>query len=204
MKLEIRELEKKDYQKAIQFAITGMHFDWYMDSSWVLNLYGRYFWYLEMTRATQIIAAYEGSELAGVLLAEIKGGDRKYRSFWKRLYVKVFDFLQNLYAKGGVDVYDEANKKLFSQYQKRNAPDGEILFLAANPELKIKGIGSLLLKELERREKGKKIYLYTDNACTYQFYERRGFTRAGEKAVELKIGDKAVNLTCLLYSKVLG
>lgn len=37
MKLEIRELDKRDYKKAIQFAVTGMHFDWYMDSKLLLK-----------------------------------------------------------------------------------------------------------------------------------------------------------------------
>ena len=28
--LEIKELRKQDYKKAIAFAIKGMHFDWYI------------------------------------------------------------------------------------------------------------------------------------------------------------------------------
>lgn len=202
MALEIRNLRKEDYKKAINFAITGMHFNWYMESRFLLNLYGRYFWYLEMTRATQVIAAYADDELAGVLLAEINGENRKYRSFWKSLYAKAFDILQNIFARGGVDVYDEANREMFLQYCKSNKPDGEIIFLAANPEIKIKGIGSLLLDEFERREKGKKIYLFTDNACTYQFYEHRGFERVGQRDVALNIGKRKVDLQCLLYSKI--
>ncbi|WP_129700265.1 GNAT family N-acetyltransferase [Anaerostipes caccae] len=201
MKLEIRELDKRDHNKAVQYAVKGMHFDWYMDSKLLLNLYGRYFWYLSLARATQVIAAYAGDMFAGVLLAEIKGEDKKYRSFWKSFYVKVFDVLQNLFAKGGSGVYDEANREMFTRYCKQTSPDGEILFLAANPEMKAKGTGSFLLNEFARREKGKNIYLYTDNACTYQFYERRGFQRAGEKDVILKIGHKKIDLQCFLYSK---
>lgn len=201
MGLEIRELQKKDYRQAIQFAITGMHFNWYMDNKFFLNLYGRYFWYLEMTRATQVIAVYNGDTFAGVLLAEIEGEPKKYRSFWKTLYVKFFDILQSLFAQSSVGIYDETNKEMFSQYCKTNSPDGEIIFLAANPEIKIKGIGSVLLKEFESRAKGKQIYLYTDNACTYQFYEHRGFERVGEKDIVLNLGKKKVNLQCLLYSK---
>ena len=33
MEIEITELKRKDYKKAIQFAIKGMHFDWYLDSN---------------------------------------------------------------------------------------------------------------------------------------------------------------------------
>lgn len=114
--------------------------------------------------------------------------------------MKVFDVLQNLFAKGGASVYEEANREMFLRYCKQNSPDGEILFLAANPEMKVKGKGSFLLNEFTRREKGKNIYLYTDNTCTYQFYEHRGFRRAGEKDVVLKIGNKTIDLQCLLYS----
>ena len=85
-----------------------------------------------------------------------------------------------------------------------NTPDGEIIFLAADPDCGIKGVGSLLLAELERLEKGKKVYLYTDNACTYQFYEHRGFSRVGEEEIILELDNKKVPLTCLLYSKILG
>lgn len=58
MSIEIADIRKKDYKKAIQFAIKGMHFEWYLDNKFLLNAYGRYFWYLEINRATQIFAAY--------------------------------------------------------------------------------------------------------------------------------------------------
>ena len=69
--------------------------------------------------------------------------------------------------------------------------------------MKIKGIGSRLLSELETLEKGKQIFLHTDDACTYQFYEHRGFDRVGEEDIVLEFGNKKVPLKCLLYSKVL-
>lgn len=199
--LEIKKIKKKDYKKAIHFAISGMHFDWYLDNKFLLNLYGRYFWYLEMNRATQIIAVYSDNSLAGILLAKMNGEKRKHYSFWETLYVNVFEILQKCFAKKEVGAYDGANKELFEQYCKNNSPDGEIIFLAANPDVKIKGIGSFLLEEFERRENGKQIYLYTDNACTYQFYEHRDFERAGEKDIELHFKNKIVNLKCFLYSK---
>ena len=95
--------------------------------------------------------------------------------------MKVFDVLQNLFAKGGSGVYEKANKEMFTRYCKQNSPDGEILFLAANPEMKAKGTGSFLLNEFTRREKGKNIYLYTDNA-----YTCAGFMNAGAFSVPEK------------------
>ena len=105
--------------------------------------------------------------------------------------------------KGGVDCYDKANENMRNEYLQNHTPDGELIFLAANPRIKRKGTGSLLLAELEKREAGKVIYLYTDNACTYQFYERRGFQRSGEKKVVLDFGSKKVPLTCFLFYKTL-
>ena len=169
--LRLGELRRKDEKKAIQFAIKGMHFNWYMDSAWMLNLYGRYFWYLETSRATQIIAAYHGDTFVGVILAEIKGEPKLNSSIWRKGYVRFAEWVQRTFFKDSVGVYDETNKKMFAQYSQDNTPDGEIIFLAADPDCGIKGIGSQLLAELEHREPGKQVYLYTDNACTYQFYE---------------------------------
>ena len=203
MKLEFKQLKKRDYKKVIQFAIQRMHFDWYMDNKLLLNLYGKYFWYLELTRATHLIALYSNDELAGVLLAELNGEKKIHHSFWNSLYVKIFDILQKLFAKSAVDSYDKANTEMFMKYCEQNTPDGEIIFLAANPDIKVKGIGSALLREFESRVSGKQIYLYTDNACTYQFYEHRGFDCIEEKEILLNVKNKKTKLLCLLYSKII-
>lgn len=73
--------------------------------------------------------------------------------------------------------------------------------MAADPDYQGKGIGSALLKALEKDEKGKLVYLYTDNACSYGFYEHRGFLKAEQRRIVLDLGKKQVPLTCLLYVK---
>lgn len=201
MKIEIKKLRKEDHRKAIQFAISGMHFDWYLDHGPLLNLYGKYFWCLEMNRATQAIGAYADGEFVGVLLADMKNEQKLYRSLGKTIFVKIFNSLQKIVSKDGVGVYEKTNQAMFQKYCKANSPDGEIVFLAADPNAKIKGIGTALLAELEQREKGKQIYLYTDDGCTYQFYEHRGFDRVGETDIIVDMNTKKIPLKCLLYSK---
>lgn len=66
--IEIRELKKEDCNQAIDFAITGMHFNWYLNQGILLNLYGRYFWYYVLNWATHVKAAYVGDRFVGVLL----------------------------------------------------------------------------------------------------------------------------------------
>lgn len=197
-------IKKRDHRQAIQFAIIGMHFNWYLSNKLLLSLYGRYFWYQALERSTCVIAAYAGNELAGILLADIEGKAKACHSPWRALYVKIFEFLQQHLYPGSAGIYEQTNQELLTQYLQSQSPQGEIVFLAANPHLHIKGIGSILLQALESRENGKTVYLFTDNACTYQFYEHRGFTRACEKEIILELGDQKIPLQCLLYSKVLG
>lgn len=180
-----------------------MHFEWYSNSKFILNAYGRYFWYLEFGRATQVLAAYADNRFVGVLLAKINGELPQKQRILPKLYVKSIEFLQKHLLKGGAGLYEETTKEQLAHYLKTTAPDGEILFLAADPDCGIKGIGTALLNALEEREKGKTLYLFTDNACTYQFYEHRGFERAEEKEIVLKMPKGNVPLTCFLYSKVL-
>ena len=203
LKIEFRELQKKDYKKAIRFAVRGMHFDWYLDNKILLNLYGRYFWYLELNRATQVIAAYVGDRLVGVLLADMKGEVKKYRSLGRFLYVKIFDIVQKKLYKNGAGLYEETTKQMLKEYLKHNVPDGEITFLATDPKAKMRGVGSMMLLELEKREPGKMVYLHTDDACVYQFYEKRGFERVCEMEIELDMKTKKVPLKCFVYSKKL-
>lgn len=201
MNIEIRNLDKKDYNKAIQFALKGMHFDWYLNSRFLLNAYGRYFWYLEMNRATHVYAAYVDNEFVGVLLAEIYGEKKVHQVWLEKLYVKLVDFIQKVFFKGGAGLYEDTVKAQLDHYLQNNRLDGEIIFLAADPDAGIKGIGSALLHALEEQIPGKTIFLHTDDACTYQFYEHRGFRKTEETDIVLEMPKGNVPLKCLIYHK---
>lgn len=201
--LEIKELQQSDYSLAIDFAIKGMHFDRYIDNKFFLKMYGRYFFYSELNRSTQIIAAYHDNELQGVLLAAMKGENKRRRSKWRSLYVRIFDKLQNWFSKTGAGSYDQAIKELLKQYKASTIPDGEICFLATNPHSLKRGTGTILLNELIWREKGKEVYLFTDDACTYQFYEHRDFNRFAEKKITMEFNSRQVPLRCFLYNRKL-
>lgn len=71
--MEFKSLRRRDFGKIQQFAITGMHLFNYTSNRIELFFYAKYFWYLELLRATRIYAAYDGDEFAGVLLLDIAG-----------------------------------------------------------------------------------------------------------------------------------
>lgn len=199
--MKLRNLDKKDRGKVIQFAIHGMHLDWYLHNKTLLNLYSRYFLYLELNRANQIIAAYEGGDLLGILLAEMYDEQPICTSRLQKVYVKFVDWIQHAFFKGA-DSYEIANKRMYDELLRRYKPDGELIFLAADPDAKQEGIGTALLNALAERECGKRIFLYTDSGCTWQFYEHRGFERFAQRNVELELSD-TVPLECYLYQRVL-
>ena len=202
MSIEIKDLDPKDYDIARQFAIEGMNLNRYTSYSYELYIYSKYFLYLELLKSTQILAAYEGDKLVGILMAQIKDEPTKVNSFWLSAYVKSIDFIINKFYKGQ-NIYANTNNEMFEEYKKNNEPNGEITFFAVDPNTRGKGIGTLLLKELEKIEKGKKLYLFTDSGCTYQFYDHRGFSKEQERNIVLPIHDKDTSLTCFLYSKIM-
>lgn len=199
--IEIKHIRKRDYKRAQQFAIQGMHLNWYMDSGLILNLYSKYFWHMELNRATKVYGAYVEDAFVGVLLADMRNEPKRYHRWWRTAFVGIFNILQHIFAGQGIDTYDMANQDMLSSFCKRNTSDGEIVFLAADPNSPIKGVGTALLAAFEADEKGKQIYLYTDDACTYQFYEHRGFKREEERDTVIAVGGRQVPLKCLLYAK---
>lgn len=199
--MEIKSLSKKDYGKTIDFAIRGMHLDWYIKNKTILRLYGRYFLYLELNKATQIFAAYEGDVLIGVLLAEMYHEKPIKTSCFQKFYVKLINLIQHTFVKQ-VDDYDNANKEMLGEFIKKHKPDGELIFLAADPDANRKGIGTALLQALAEAESGKRVFLFTDSGCTYQFYEHRGFARYAERHIKLQLAN-TIPLDCYLYQKVI-
>jgi len=148
--------------------------------------------------------------LIGILTAgfclthtEFKGEAKKYNSFWQKGYVEFIEIVQKLFFKRGAGLYENTTKEQFAKYLETNTTDGEIIFLAVDPNCKIKGIGIALLNALEGVEKDKTIFLHTDDACTYQFYEHRGFERVQEKDIVLEMPKGKVPLKCLIYSKII-
>lgn len=204
MALIFRDLDPKDYGKASRFAVVGMHFDRYTENKTELALYGKYFLYLELARATQVIAAYEDGKLAGLLLAAVEGAPAHGLSLWRRLYVRSVELVMKLGFRDGNARYDEANREMLARWQQENRADGELCFLAADPRAQGRGVGTLLLLELERREPGKTFYLFTDSNCTWQFYEHRDFARVGERRIVMEFHGVHVPLTCLLYAKAMA
>lgn len=202
MNIVIKQLRKQDFNRAREFAIEGMHLSWYATNKIELYLYSKYFWYLEITKATKALGAYMGERLVGVLLADMKDEPKIFTSTFYNAFIKVVIFFINLFYKNASSVYDKANIQMLKEFKESNNPDGEINYFAVDPDIKGKGIGTLLLNELEKYAKGKLIYLYTDSGSTYQFYQHRGFKEAVTRSIILEIHKREIPLNCFLFCKL--
>lgn len=198
MELEFRDLNPRDFDRAIDFACRGMNFDRFIKNKRVRYWYGKFFLYEEMRDASQVIALYDGDRLVGLLLANMREEAKAASTFSRSLYVA----FAGLIAKPADRAYRKACARMLARYEISASPQGEISFLAVDPALQGKGLGSRMLDELAKREKGKLIYLFTDSNCTYEFYDRRGFVRVGETVLDMG-GDPEKRLDCFLYAQTL-
>lgn len=203
MKTIIKVIDKRDFRRARHFAISGMHLDWYTSSKLQLYLYSHYFWNLELLKATRAIGAYSGERLVGVLLVDITGQPKFFRSLLRFIYVKLFEWFLHRYFSETASSYDRINELMLKNMTKKFQPEGEVNFFAVAPETKGQGVGTLLLKELEKLEKGKLVYLFTDSGSSFQFYQKRGFEEAEKHNIQISIGNKELGLTCFLFYKIL-
>lgn len=204
MSIEIKKLRRRDFNQARKFAIIGMNLSWYTTNTVELYLYSKYFWYLEISKATRALGAYQNDEIVGVILVNIKGQPKVYSSLWSTLFLNLADFVMDKAYGSIANEYEKANQELLEAFKRTNQPDGELNFFAVNPEITGQGLGTKLLNEIEKLEVGKLLYLYSDSGSTYQFYLHRGFMEEGCKEITLEIADGEVPLTCFLFSKKLN
>jgi ribosomal protein S18 acetylase RimI-like enzyme len=140
-------------------------------------------------------------KLVGILLADMNNEPEIFKSIKYKLFTGIIGFIINSFYKNASNTYDKANTIMLEYFKSEYNPDGEINFLAVDPDMNGRGIGTLLLNELEKQEKGKLVYLYTDSGSTYQFYIHRGFNESGKTDIKLEVNKNEVDLTCYLFNK---
>lgn len=199
--IEIRNLAKKDYNKAILFAVDGMSFSQYYDNRYLAYGFAKYIWCVCKNRSTHLLAAYEGDELLGVLMMGVEGHPMMGNTLGERISYRLMGFINWILIGGNSTIYTDTAEELFTEFCRNNHSDCEIAFMATKPGSFHKGIGTLLLNTVENMVRGKNIRLMTDDGCTYQFYEHRGFKRVMEKEIILRMPRGDIPIKCMIYSK---
>lgn len=79
----------------------------------------------------------------------------------------------------------------------------EVTLFAVNSVARGRGVGSVLYRDLmsHLREHGRtELFLYTDELCTYRFYERAGLVRAAERNLDLEVPGLPGTVGVYLYA----
>ncbi|MCL1997414.1 MAG: GNAT family N-acetyltransferase [Turicibacter sp.] len=85
--------------------------------------------------------------------------------------------------------------------------DGSLDFFAVSKAVQGQGVGKQLWQQLKshfQRQNIKKIYLYSDSECNYQFYEGQGFVRVQTQEMRVNFGGEEDVTEQFLYSCELG
>ena len=77
-----------------------------------------------------LIRSYQ-DKFIGVLLTEMKNGKKNPSSLWHKIYLQLFNFIQQHFFKEGVCPYDSANNSMLEELNRKYIIDGEIVFLFA-------------------------------------------------------------------------
>lgn len=195
--IEIKDIDPNDYiDEIIEFSSVGMNLSIPSASKTHNHLF-------QFSTAAEVIGhsniflgAFEDGEFLGFLFADDYGDKTIDVSF----YAKAFNLLKECGpANSFMKEYDKINEKLYSDLQTK--PDAELTFFACKPGVTGKGIGSGLMKAMQERLSGKLVFLYTDDGCTYQFYEHRGFRREGQKTLNFEIKGENNSLECMIFTK---
>ena len=201
--VEVRTLRYRDFNAARKFAIEGMHVKRYCHSEIEVFVYSWFFFCMEILKASTALGAYLDDKLVGVLLVEERGKPKIFHSVFCYYCVSFVSWILSIFYKNSSGLYDEVNANFLKSFRKTYSDDGEIMYFAVDPTIIGKGIGSKLLQKFERQAKGKTIFLFTDDGCTYQFYEKRGFTRFSKQDIHMTIRNKKVVMSCFLYYKTI-
>ncbi len=192
---------EKDFSAAARFAREGMHLDNYAGGGIAGWLFATDAMCEAIARSTHFYAAYDGAQFAGFLLADSWGAPKPYeKSRYGRFHRLIKGLLELSDRRDAENAYAAANDEMLAALDP--APEVEITYFSADPSLIGKGVGSKLLAAFERDFAGKRTFLFTDDGCTYQFYEHRGFTCAGERTIPGAYAEGG-SLRCMTYVKQL-
>ena len=191
--LEIREVRRRDYREIISAIAETWGYYKRHKNPVTARLVARAYWYGALLDHTFSAAAIWDGQCAGVLLGRCdaqlpkhQGSLRKYRRRALLLRILLSLSAEVRASSAGSERIEQADQKMLEDLRRRF--DGELVFFVLRREYRRRGIGSALLNsflEYMRANHCRSFYVFTDESCDFPFYDKRGFTRVGDEAVQL-------------------
>ncbi|WP_461612488.1 GNAT family N-acetyltransferase [Clostridium sp. Marseille-QA1073] len=150
--------------------------------------------------------AVKDGVVIGVILGHVQNEKKAYGTVKHILKILRYSFSLLFYSKDD-KLYVMEYLKVFKAYKelmknKKHLFSGNIELLALSEQCRGLGIGKALVDNLFEYVKSKSvksIYLYTDTACNYGFYDHTGFKRLDSKEITMNLKPRSSKKTIFLY-----
>lgn len=200
-KFTFKKLKNEDIEKIIEYTIKGMNFDKYFKTHKDTQDYGRFYVYREMEHSSDYLALYNDDRFLGVLFYNVLKDSKlqlnnRQRQFFDNYYKKALKEYPNDFLTYPNAIDEMKIKNNLSSY------DLEMTLFVVDQTRTHEGIGSFIYDKFACMFKDKKVYVFTDENCSYGFYENKGFTKIDEKYL-VYYNDEESSENVLLYKKTL-
>ncbi|MFW5893443.1 MAG: GNAT family N-acetyltransferase, partial [Bacillota bacterium] len=153
------------------------------------------------------VAVFDG-KLAGVLFARPKGLRRHFLQ-WRYAWAFTRHYLKLLTHSKGARRSLQNLRRMLRAYSsltkgRRRQLRNEVTLFMVHPDLRGQGIGVTLMHRFETFliNKGERSYhLFTDDTCSYGFYDHHGFKREASTTMNEALKDGESELNVMLYTK---
>ncbi len=203
--------DPKDLESLYALFEDGWDFSRFTDHKGIQKHLYRGDMYQSLLYQNHIEAAYVDGELAGVLMAKIKGAKpkrrQKIRFVWPLLVSGLYLGFHSRRSRkllASVRRFEKVWDKLLKDTKKKF--DAELSIFITHSRYRGLGLGKKLMENFEDllRQKGLvNYYLFSDTESNYGFYEHMGFWKEAEKTIKTGDADKSFDITLFVYSKTL-
>lgn len=202
--VKYRNLVKEDYEPIKHLIGEAFGFNEFITDKNFLNSVLNFYLHSCILGSSFSKVAEKDNKVIGVILGDSEKDKNRLKRFHNTVsfsYNTLKLFLTNKENKEFLKAFIQVKKTYKELIQgKEDQFQGCIQLFIVSEESRGLGVGKYLLNDLfqyMKKEEVTSLYLYTDNACNYAFYDRQNFQRIQEKAVDF--GAKEEDFNVFLY-----
>jgi len=167
--------------------------------------------YRSLLSQNHMQTVYVDGDLAGVLMAKVKGAKKhrlqNLRYLWPMIKSSLylgFHSRRSRMLLRSIGRFDKMCDKLLKDTKKKF--DAELTHFITHSRYRGMGLGKKLIENFERHLQSRgaqNYYLYSDTESNYGFYEHMGFLKEAKRGMKIGDTEKQLDVTLFLYSKTL-
>lgn len=201
-----RKVKKEDYNQLEDIINQVFDLHHYVEHPKVLKAFLKYYLKSCMSEQTFSCVAERDGEVIGVIFGKAKNDYRIITHLPYIMSTIYYSILMQIYCI----IFSERNKeyrklhRIYSEFMKnrKNKFDGVLTLFAVKKSCRGLGTGKkllLCLRDYLKKNKVKRIYLYTDTTCNYGFYDHYGFNCLDKKNLTVTYEHNPMIMTVFLY-----